>query len=113
MADMNEKLREEFKKHRTSIAAHLIKGDDWAGAYRLADGLVSLASFSAGWRASRAALVIELPEPYAVIGDYAACGGGRAVWDSEFAERIDDRMCEKTAVYDRAGLEAAGVRVKP
>ncbi|MCD5994174.1 hypothetical protein KDX38_10905 [Pseudomonas sp. CDFA 602] len=65
------------------------------------------------WQASREALVIDLPKPFAVIGDYAACGGGRAVWDIEHAEKIHDRMCEKTAVYDRAGLEAAGVKVKP
>ncbi|MCT8955133.1 hypothetical protein LS633_00355 [Pseudomonas sp. NIBR-H-19] len=64
------------------------------------------------WTASREALVIELPEPYAVVGDYAACGGGRSVWDVEYSKKIDDRMCAKTPVYDRASLEAAGVRVK-
>lgn len=65
------------------------------------------------WQASRESLVIELPKPYAVVGDYAACGGGKAVWDVEYAEKITDRMCEKTAVYDRAGLEASGLKVKP
>jgi hypothetical protein len=64
-----------------------------------------------GWQASRESLVIELPKPYAIVGDYAACGGDRAVWDVEYAEKITDRMCEKTAVYDRAGLEAAGLKV--
>lgn len=64
------------------------------------------------WQASRADLVIELPSPYAVIGDYAACGGGRAVWDNAYAEKIEDRMCEKTPVYDKASLESAGVRVQ-
>ncbi|UZJ58581.1 hypothetical protein OKW98_18565 [Pseudomonas sp. KU26590] len=67
--------------------------------------------FSA-WKASREALVIELPEPFAVIGDYAACGGGKAVWDLDYSEKIDDRMCKKTSVYDRACLEAAGLKVK-
>lgn len=66
----------------------------------------------AGWQASRAALVIE-PIPFAVVGDYAACGGGRSVWDVDYAEKITDRMCEKTAVYDRASIEAAGVKVTP
>ncbi|RMS14543.1 hypothetical protein ALP72_02112 [Pseudomonas coronafaciens pv. coronafaciens] len=65
------------------------------------------------WQASREALVIELPAPYAVIGDYAACGGGRSVWDAEYAKKIDDRMCEKTPVYDLVGLKAAGLRLKP
>ena len=65
------------------------------------------------WTREAKALAIELPEPYAVVGDYAACGGGRSVWDAEYAEKIDDRMCQKTPVYDRASLEAAGVRVKP
>jgi hypothetical protein len=64
-----EKMREEYKKHRSSIAAHLIQGDDWAGAYRLADQTVSLASFEAGWRASRAALAVNLPKPLP-SGDY-------------------------------------------
>ncbi|WP_104910538.1 hypothetical protein [Pseudomonas sp. LG1D9] len=65
------------------------------------------------WINSRAAIEVELPEPYAVIGDYAACGGGRSVWDVEYAEKITDRMCKKTPVYDRAQLEAAGLKVKP
>jgi hypothetical protein len=64
------------------------------------------------WQASRESMVIELPKPYAVVGDYAACGGGRSVWDVEYAEKITDRMCEKTAVYDVASLEAAGLKVK-
>lgn len=65
------------------------------------------------WQASRAAQVIELPTPYVVIGDYAACGGSRVVFDVDYAEKITDRMCEKTAVYDRATIEAAGLKVNP
>ena len=72
----------------------------------------TLLAFEA-WQASRAAIEVELPEPYAVIGDYAACGGGRSVLDVEYAEKITDRMCKKTPVYDRAQLEAAGLKVKP
>lgn len=71
------------------------------------------AEADAAIEAMREALVIELPEPYAVVGDYAACGGGRSIWDAEYAEKITDRMCDKTPVYDRASLEAAGVRIKP
>ncbi|MFS9599489.1 hypothetical protein, partial [Klebsiella variicola] len=56
----------------------------------------------AAWQASRAAVVVELPEPYAVVGDYAACGGGRSVWDVEYAGKITDRMCQKIPVYDLA-----------
>lgn len=65
------------------------------------------------WQASREFLVIELPKPYAVIGDYADCGGGRTVWDAEFSEKITDRMCKKTAVYDKTIFEALGLKVKP
>ena len=63
------------------------------------------------WKRARAGIVVELPKPYAVIGDYAACGGGRLVWDIDHAEKITDRMCEKTVVYDEASLKAAGVKV--
>lgn len=38
-------------------------------------------------------------EPCAWIGDYAACGGGKAVFDRELAAKITDRMCQITAVY--------------
>lgn len=65
------------------------------------------------WQASRECLVIELPKPYAVIGDYADCGGGRTVLDAEFSEKITDRMCKKTAVYDKTIFEALGLKVKP
>lgn len=68
-------------------------------------------SWEACWTASREAQVFDLPKPYAVIGDYAACGGSKAVWSREFAEKIDDRMCEKTAVYDVKSLRAAGFKV--
>ena len=109
-----EKMREEFevavlrdwpqaKLNRCAAVSSR------AGQY--ADEIIQRAWW--GWQASRAALAIALPKPYAVIGDYAACGGGKAVWDVEYAEKITDRMCEKTAVYDRAGLEAAGLKVKP
>ena len=67
----------------------------------------------AAWEASRECLVIDLPKPYAVIGDYADCGGGRTVWDAEFSEKITDRMCKKTAVYDKTIFEALGLKVKP
>lgn len=75
--------------------------------------LIKMAAERDQLKAEIEALVIELPGPYAVVGDYAACGGGRSVWEVEYAAKIDDRMCTKTPVYDRASLEAAGVRVKP
>jgi hypothetical protein len=81
-------------------------------AWALANPDMTRATHFDVWKASREALVIELPEPYAVVGDYAACGGDRSVWDVEYAEKIDDRMCEKTPVYDRAGLEASGLKFK-
>ena len=44
-------------------------------------------------------------EPFAWIGDYAACGGGKAVFDREKAEKITDRMCVITPVYTHADPE--------
>lgn len=111
----SEKMREEFESavKRDWPSARLLRinqvGSQADGFYR--DDRIQHAWW--GWQASRAAVVVELPEPYAVIGDYAACGGGRAVWDSEYAEKITDRMCEKTPVYDIASLIAAGLKVKP
>lgn len=62
----------------------------------------------AAWQASREALVIELPTPFAYIGDYAACGGGLGLVSAENT----DLMCRKIPVYDRAAIEAAGLKVK-
>lgn len=87
-----EKIREEFQKHRTSVAAHLIQGEDWEGAYRRADALVSLASFTAGWRASREALVIDLPE----VDTWSHCSEGMTVYRGQCQQNI----------------EAVGVKVK-
>lgn len=118
---MTDKMREEFsawylaevtESYGNGCRAQAQKNLDWVredGSF--ADPMLRLACLA--WQASRESLVIELPKPYAVVGDYAACGGDRAVWDVEYAEKITDRMCEKTAVYDRAGLEAAGLKVKP
>lgn len=107
----NDKLREAFESWAITSAWMGLSGE----CLEFIDGGYVNCEVQAawlGWQASREALVIELPEPYAVIGDYAACGGGRSVWDVEYAEKITDRMCSKTPVYDRASLEAAGVRVK-
>ncbi|MBU0792067.1 MAG: hypothetical protein KKC55_16590 [Gammaproteobacteria bacterium] len=103
----SDKMREEFEN------SPRFKGMDFARAPGHPDYYESPYANGAwdGWKASRESLVIELPEPYAVVGDYAACGGGRSVWDVEYAAKITDRMCEKIAVYDRACLEAAGVKV--
>jgi hypothetical protein len=46
-------------------------------------------------------------EPFAVIGDYAACGGNQTVFTPEYAELITDRMCSKTAVYTLGAVGAA------
>lgn len=106
---MTDKMRDDFE------SSPQFRGMDFTRSSTHPDHYESPYANGAwdGWKASREYLVIELPEPYAVIGDYAACGGGRLVWDGEYAEKITDQMCEKTAVYDRATLEAAGLKVKP
>ena len=117
---MNDNVRKEFE---AAFVEEMVArcGEGFRSSVRFffvekePDGAYSNPVAHAGWwawQASREAMVIDLPEPYAVVGDYAACGGGRSVWDREYAEKITNRMCEKTPVYDRASLEAAGLRVK-
>ena len=110
---MTDKMREEFEAWAfqcawLGLSDECMTRDEINGGYY---GLELHAAWLA-WQASREALVIELPVPYAVVGDYAACGGGWSVWDVDYAEKITDRMCVKTPVYDRSALEAAGVKVK-
>lgn len=102
------KARQEFEAWAATkgMGMHLARGLSGLYVSRVTQNYMDC------WQASRAAVVVELPEPYAVIGDYAACGGGRAVWDVDFAEKITDRMCRKTPVYDMASLLAAGLKVK-
>ncbi len=106
---ISDKMREQFEAwaSENGMAMHLARGESGLYVSRVTQNYMDC------WQASRAAVVVELPEPYAVIGDYAACGGGRAVWDVDFAEKIIDRMCHKTPVYDMASLLAAGLKVKP
>lgn len=105
---MSDKMREEFEASVLSEYPNQNMGKFATGEYQS----TTIEHCWWAWKKSREVLVIELPEPYAVVGDYAACGGGRSVWDVEYSKKIDDRMCAKTPVYDRASLEAAGVRVK-
>lgn len=114
---MSDLMREEFEawisKESPSARLNICSVED---GYRYCIGQyvsTRVQSLWVGWKASRECLVIELPKPYAVIGDYADCGGGRTVWDAEFSEKITDRMCKKTAVYDKTIFEALGLKVKP
>ena len=111
---MTDKMRDEFESWAVLDAASTDKALKFEreGEWYLGKDHQVMNLGWAAWQASREALVIELPAPYAVVGDYAACGGGRSVWDVDYAEKITDRMCAKTPVYDRSALEAAGVKVK-
>lgn len=105
---VDDKVRQEFEAWAVTkgMGMHLARADSGLYVSRVTQNYWDC------WQASRAAEVVELPEPYAVVGDYAACGGGRAVWDVDFAEKITDRMCHKTPVYDMASLIVAGLKVK-
>jgi hypothetical protein len=110
---MTDKMREEFELWAITCP-WLGLSDECMARDEINGGYYGLELHSAwlAWQASREALVIELPAPYAVVGDYVACGGGRSVWDVVYAEKITDRMCQKIHVYDRASLEVAGLKVK-
>jgi hypothetical protein len=66
-----------------------------------------------GWQASREAVVVELGAPSHWVADYAACGGGRTVFDAEKASKVTDPMCLKTPAYTVHALEKAGLKVAP
>lgn len=83
---MTDKMREAYKMRRAKLAGLLIQGEDWPGAYRRAEEILSWSCFEAGWQASREALVIDLPK---VIGS----------------------LMYSSDVYE--AVEAAGLRVKP
>lgn len=65
------------------------------------------------WQASREAVVVELGAPSHWVADYAACGGGRTVFDAEKASKVTDPMCLKTPAYTVHALEKAGLKVAP
>lgn len=51
-------------------------------------------------------------KPFAWIGDYAACGGGRCVFTDVEAARITDLMCAKTPVYTLGAVAAAQAAIE-
>jgi hypothetical protein len=100
---ISDKIREQFEAwaSENGMALHLARAESGLYVSRVTQNYWDC------WVASRAA--VKLPEPCAWIGDYAACGGGKAVFDRFLMEKITDRMCEKTPVYDMAGLMAVGL----
>lgn len=106
--DSRDQFEQAYSEDNGGLPVEFLKLDRLGESY----GTPKVARAWYWWKRARAGIVVELPKPYAVIGDYAACGGGRLVWDIDYAEKITDRMCEKTVVYDEASLEAAGVKVK-
>lgn len=108
---MTDKMREEFEAWalerliNSETMRPLERDPEEPKEYRYS--MVNMAWLA--WQASREALVIELPEPFAYVGDYAACGGRRILVSAENT----GLMCRKIPVYDRAAIEAAGLKVKP
>ncbi|CAI3787486.1 hypothetical protein AHFPHNDE_01150 [Pseudomonas sp. MM227] len=100
---ISNETREQFEVWAATkgMALHLDRGESGLYVSRVTQNYMDC------WVASRAA--VKLPEPCAWIGDYAACGGGKAVFDRFLMEKITDRMCEKTPVYDMAGLMTVGL----
>jgi len=92
---MTDKMREAYKMHRAKLAGQLIQGEDWAGAYRRAEELLSWSCFEAGWKASREALVIELPQSLMPV---------------EVDHHSELPLMHAGAVF--AAIEAAGLKVK-
>lgn len=109
---MRDSVREQFEKFALSsegglFPGHLAKGED--GEY------LNYAAQCCWlfWQASREAVVVDLGAPSHWVADYAACGGGRAVFDAEKASKVTDPMCLKTPAYTVHALEKAGLKVAP
>lgn len=77
------------------------------------DGAALMGAALWAWEASREAVVVELGAPSHWVADYAACGGGMAVFDAEKAAKVTDPMCSKTPSYTIHALEKAGLKVAP
>ncbi|MEE4341449.1 hypothetical protein V2J66_07470 [Pseudomonas alliivorans] len=88
---MSGELLAAFEAHKVRIAKAMIGGGEGARVRQILER-VRLSDFEAGWRASREALVIELPDEH----KYADPG--------EAFHVISD--C-------RAAIEVAGVRIQP
>lgn len=104
---MSNEMREEFESWAITSAWMGLSGE----CLEFIDGGYVNCEVQAawlGWQASRESLVIELPAPFAYVGDYAACGGRRILVSAENT----DLMCRKIPVYDRAAIEATGLKVK-
>ncbi|BAW23978.1 MULTISPECIES: hypothetical protein [Pseudomonas] len=109
---MRDSVREQFEKFALSsegglFPGHLAKGED--GEYLN----YAAQCYWLFWQASREAVVVELGAPSHWVADYAACGGGRTVFDSEKASKVTDPMCLKTPAYTVHALEKAGLKVAP
>lgn len=92
---MSEKMREAFEAYKSRVAAQMIGGGEGRRVRQILERL-SFSDFEAGWNASRAALVVELP-PLVDAKPYACYESGRNDMRGEVREAI----------------EAAGVKVAP
>lgn len=106
------KMREQFE----SFAREVMGWED--GDFRLGSDEKSYYWGTTGdawvfWQASREAVAVELGAPSHWVADYAACGGGRTVFDAEKAAKVTDPMCSKTPSYTIHALEKAGLKVAP
>ncbi|MFJ2456379.1 hypothetical protein ACIOWK_32545 [Pseudomonas protegens] len=85
---MSDKIRESYKMRRAKLAGLLIQDEDWPGAYRRADEILSWSCFEAGRKASRESLVVELRSE----------------------DGMDGHLCGPDVVE---AIESLGLRVKP
>jgi hypothetical protein len=102
---MSDKMLEAYKMRRAKLAGQLFQGEDWPAAYRLADEILSWSCFEAGWNASRAALVVELP-PAPNVPDEPDDAIDDSYMDTYHAAKGMWHACAKS-------IEAAGLKVKP
>lgn len=89
-------MLEAFEAHKAKIAQSLIDGGEGKRVRDYFERHVRLSDFEAGWEASRANLVVELPQPHPM---------------SNTAGDVAKGIREATRMF-KSAIEAQGLKVK-